>query len=449
MNFNHKGSLAERFIRFRSGILATQDNSTDLFNAFSIYVPSNCAVDNVLDISLTTIEDQPVVVEVTLENYRDVLTGDLLAQWSPIFNQDTNMDVILYVIVFYVPDGLGTDVFSDYLTVTASTIDYAPLTTAFNLLYAVSYVKMMFSPRYDGTSPVGEYDDQNYFDMALALANLCLIRSDLSLCLVYNVVSLPLVTPVDTNVCHVLSASLADEIENATALDVVIVGVDDPRRTYFWGMLNLMQTINTWFMVHSEAVNLFPIIFAMWFMSRNDTGTYIGNKLAKIRLSGNSVKPMGVPSLLNSLANENLPLAQAQLLDSKYVSYLISIADGTLNDSIVLRAASVTGFPVIASMMSKWVDYYTSQQIAKMMTAQNTLGNPVLRNEKTYTRIQEMLLTNLQVFARIGRLEEIYLNMPAYANLPASATDIVVSQGWTATYVDDLERVEISGTVSV
>jgi hypothetical protein len=448
MNFNHKGSLAERFIRFRSGILATQDNSTDLFNAFSIYVPSNCAVANVLGVSLATIEDQPVVVEVTLDNYRDVLTGDLLAQWSPIFNQDTNMDVILYVIVFYVPDGLGTDVFSDYLTVTASTIDYAPLTTAFNLLYALSYVKMMFSPRYDGTSPVGGYDDQNYYDMALALAGLCLVRQDISLCLVYNVIELPLGTP-DTNACRVLSTPLADEIAAATALDVVIGGVANPRRNYFWGMLNLMQTINTWFMVHSEPVNLFPVIFAMWFMSRNDTGTYIGNKLSKIRLSGNSVKPMGVPSILNSLANENLPLAQAQLLDSKYVSYLISIADGTLNDSIVLRAASITGFPVIASMMSKWVDYYTSQQIAKMMTAQNTLGNPVLRNEKTYTRIQEMLLNNLQVFARIGRLEEIYLNMPAYANLPASATDIVVSQGWTAVFVDDLERVEISGTVSV
>jgi hypothetical protein len=448
MNLNYKGSLAERFIRFRSGILATQDTSTDLFNAFNVYVPSNVAVANVLGVVLTDIETTPIVREVTVDNYRDVLTGDLLAQMTPIFRSDANMSVVIYVIVFYVPDGLDTDVFSDYLTVTPGTIDYAPLTVAFDATYSYAFYKTVFSPIYDGLAPVGEYDDSNYFDMALCLSQLCLTNIDLSLCLVFVKEALPLETP-DVNATKILSANRAAEVAAATALNVVIPGVPSPRNAYFWGMLNLIQAENTWMVVHSEQVWLFAEVFAAWFAAQNATGTFIGNKLAKIRLTGASIKPMGTPSWLNSEANENMPLAQAEILDAKFVSYLMSIADGSLNDSILLRAKTITGFPVIAIQMSKWVDYTTSQAIAKMMTAQSTLSEPVLKNEKTYGIIQAMLLSNLQVFARIGRLTNIFLNMPAYSDLPASDTDIVVTQGWEATYVDDLERVQITGTVVV
>jgi hypothetical protein len=448
MNYNHKGSLAERFIRFRSGILATQDSTTDLFNAFSIYVPSNIAGDNLVDVDLTGIEDQAVVKTATFDNYREIMKGDLLLQWAPIFNQDSNIDVILYIVVFYVPDGLGADVFADYLTVTASEIDYAPLTAAFEQLYFISFFKTIFSPRYDGLAPVDQYDDSNYFDMALAMAQRCLVHLDLSFNLVFNKFALPLAT-IDTNVCKAVSVDRADELEAATALNVVIGGVGNPRRDYFWGMLSLIQASNTWMVAHSEAVNLFPLIFGTWFGSRNATTTFIGNKLEKIRLSGDLIKPMGTPSLFNSAANTNMPLALAERLDEKNVSYLMSIADGSINDSIILRAKGITGFPVVASQISKWIDYTTSQLVAKYITARNTLGNPVLRNEVTYRRIQEMLLGHLQTFARIGRLENIFLNMPSYSDLPASKTDIIVTQGWEATYVSDLEKVQISGTVVV
>lgn len=444
MNYNYKGSLAERFIRFRSGILATQDTSTDLFNAFSIYVPSNVANGNVLGLDLSGIRDRAIIKEVNVDNYRDVLTGDLLAQWAPIFRNDTNFDVILYIIVFYVPDGTGTDTFSDYFTVTPQTIDYSPLTNAFDNLYSMSFWKTLFSPSYDGLQAGGA----NYLDLALCLSSLCLIRNDLSYCILINTQRLPLATP-DTNISKLMSIPYEEQIAIATSLTVSVPGVPEPRKDYFYGMLHLLQPINTWLITHSEPVNMIVVILATYFAFKNDTGTYIGNKLSKIRLSGSNVKPTGTPSWLNPVANENLPLAIAGDLDRKNVSYFISIADGTVNDSITLRAKSITGFPVLATVMSKWVDYFTSQSIAKMMTATNTLGNPVLKNERTYQRIQDMLLRNLQVFSRIGRLDNIFLNMPAYTELPESSTDIIITQGWEATYIDDLERVQVTGTVVV
>ena len=446
MNYNYRGSLAERFIRFRSGVLVTQDNSTDLFNAFSIYVPSELVTGNVKGVSGVT-ADQPWVKEVTLDNYLDVLDGELLHQWRPIFRDDTNFDVILYVIVFHVDD---VD-YGSNLEVDAFTIDYAPLTTAFEKLYALSFWKTLFFPRYMGDTPTPPstgttpYSEAKLFDLYLALSQLCLNYQELSYCLLFVRQVLPLNSP-DSNPCQILSLDAAVEIAQATALDVA---TPNARSIYFWGMLHLIEAVNTWVITHSEDVNLIPEIFASYMASPNDTGMFIGNRLAKIRLSGTRIKPMGTPSWLNALANENMDRELAERLDEKNASYLISIADGTLNDSILLRAKGVTGFPVLATAMSKWVDYTTSQAIAKMMTSRDTLGQPVLRNEQAYERIKSMLLNNLQIFSRIGRLVNINLNFPAFSTLPESQTDITVTQGWTATYIDDLEKVQVSGTVIV
>lgn len=208
MNYNYEGSVAQRFMQFTSGVQATEDTSTDLFNAISVYVPHNLAAANIIDYVADGIatEAVPVIKTVTVDNYREVLQGALLRQYEVIFNSDTNLDVILYVVVFYTPDGSGADVFADYLTVTDYAIDFSPLTTAFNLLYHISFFKTIFSEHYDGTVVVGNgaYDDSNYFDLVLALSYLCIAKKELSYNLAAIHVSFPLATP-DTNPCLIAS----------------------------------------------------------------------------------------------------------------------------------------------------------------------------------------------------------------------------------------------------
>jgi hypothetical protein len=43
----------------------------------------------------------------------------------------------------------------------------------------------------------------------------------------------------------------------------------------------------------------------------------------------------------------------------------------------------------------------------------------------------------------------IFLNFPPYSELPESKTDITVTAGWEATYVDDLEKVVMTGSIVV
>ena len=445
MNLNYVGSVAERFMKFRSRLAETEGVAEDLFNAISIYVPKSLAQAQLKAEAYDPAEvtaEKYAVIAVTVDNYKDVLaeTGALLSQWLPVFNDGTNFAVKLYVIVF---DDTG---FAP--TVTAGAISWSPLTKAFNELYFISLFKTVFSEHYDGSSvthdPVeaGDYDDSNFFDMALCLAYLCELESNLSWLWVeakvsvYDGVS-------DTNACKVQSLTRAEETQHCTTLE----GSDkEDRAEYFWGYLNLLGGSHVNFFIHNGNY-LLPVIFGRFFEERNVTGQFIGNKLAKIRLTGNKVKPTGNPSPLNSDVNQNLPLSIYTILDDKLVGYFESIANDSDSNAQLIRDRSISNMPATAYAISKWIDYTTSQDMAKYATAIKTLTKPVLTNKQTYAELQSFLINNIAVFATLGRIEAIQVNFPPYAEAK-KGNWFEGTAVWSAIYIDDLEGVNISGTIS-
>jgi hypothetical protein len=435
MNINYVGSVAERFMKFRS-TLRTEENVTEnLFNAVSIYVPKSLASANLASGSYTPSEVTPAkyaVIPVTVDNYASVFAegSEMLSQWLPVFNDGTNGDVTLYVIIFDDEDFAPT--------VTAKGIVWEPLSKAFKELYFISFFKTMFSESYDGST-----GDENYFDMALALSALCAAEATLSMALLEIKAVIPEEGGEDTNACKILSHTRGEETTHCTTL----VGSDVAARAeYFWGYVNLLGGEHTQIVLHNGNY-MIPIVLGKWFEEPNATKQYIGNKLAKIRLSGSRVKPTGNPSPLNSDVNLNMPLDMAEVLDSKAVGYFISIADNSMNNAELVRERTVTDFPVTAYMISKWIDYNTSQDVAKFATASETLTNPVMVNQKTYSDIQGMLVANIQKFAGLGRLQNIVLDFPPFSE--AKKGQWFEGTGvWKATYVDDLEGVEITGSIS-
>lgn len=432
-------------MRFRSRLAETEGVAEDLFNAISIYVPKSLAQAQLsadaYDPDTVTAENYAVIA-VTVDNYKDVLAegSPLLSQWLPVFNDGTNFNVKLYVIVF---DDTG---FAP--TLTAGAITWTPLTKAFNELYFISLFKVMFSEHYDGAKVESDpalptdYDDSNYFDMALCLSYLCEIESTLSWFLcelkvsVYDGVS-------DTNPCKIQSLTRGDETTHCTTLEGSTLA---DRAEYFFGYVNLIGGNHTNIILHNGNY-LVPVILGSWFAERNASGQFVGNKLCKIRLMGNKVKPTGNPSPLNSDVNLNLPKYVYDILDEKNVGYFISIANNSDSNAELTRDRSVGNMPATAYAISKWVDYTTSQDLAKYATALNTLTNPVLVNQETYAKIQSFLINNLAVFATIGRIENIQIKFPPFAEAK-KGNWFEGTAVWSAVYVDDLEGVNISGSIS-
>lgn len=442
-NLNYVGSVAERFMKFSSSLQETAGVSENLFNAVSIYVPKSLASGNLAEGSYDPETVTPTtfaLIKVTSDNYTSVLADGsaLLTQWSPVFNDGANFEVTLYVIIF---DDTG---FAP--TINAGAITWSPLTKAFKELYFISFFKTMFSEHYDGTSSSQEgnvYDDSNYFDMALALSYQCEVESSLSFNLIEIKLTIPEVGATDTNLCKILTHTRGDETTHCTTL---VGSTIADRAEYFWGYLNLIGGNHSNLIIHNGNY-LLPIVLGTWFSSPNSSGEYLGNKLAKIRLTGNKVKPTGNPSPLNSDVNKNLDEAYYTVLDDKNVGYFISIADDSQSNAELLRDRSINNYPINAYGIAKFIDYKTSMDMAKYATDIASLTTPVLANEETYQTIQNFLVNNITMFAGTKRIVNIAVKFPPYSEAK-QGNWFKGTAVWSATYVDDLEGVQISGSVS-
>jgi hypothetical protein len=141
--------VAERKMNFASSVDVVIDEKNELFNAVSVYMPSTFAAANIVDFDPAWVSaEKPAVFTCTLDNYKTIMKGKLLDQWADVYRQDTNVDVIVYVIVFL--DEASTVGLWETDDVS---IKYAPLTDAFEKLFFISFMKTLFDENYDG-SPI-------------------------------------------------------------------------------------------------------------------------------------------------------------------------------------------------------------------------------------------------------------------------------------------------------
>lgn len=447
MNVNYVGSLAERFMKFRASLEEGVGIAENLFDAISIYVPKSLAEDNLSESAYDPSDvtsTKYAVISVTVDNYKDVFADGsvMLSQWLPVFNDGTNSSVTLYVIVF--------DDTSFSPTTTATAITWTPLTQAFNELYFISFIKTMFSEHYNGETVTSEpsaetdYDDSNYFDMCLCLAYQCSLESELSFFMCEAHLTIPATaSTTDGNACKVLSQTRGTETAHCTTL---LSTTKADRAQYFWGYLFYIGGAHTSFMIHNGTFML-PIILGRYFGEKNASGQFVGNKLAKIRLSDAKVKPTGLPSPLNSDVNLNLIPTWYNNLDEKNVGYFISISGSSLNNAELITDRSITNFPLPAYMMKCWICYNASQTLADYASSVESLTDPVLVNEKTYSYIQSLVQQFLNTMANTRRLQNIVLKFPSYAEAKQGNKFVGVAC-WKATYIDDFGACDVSGEIA-
>ena len=88
---------------------------------------------------------KPAMFTCVLDNYKEIMRGNILDQWQDAFRQDTNTSLILYVIVFLV--NVST---ADLWEIDGISIKFGPLSEAFNKLFFISYIKTLFDETYAG-----------------------------------------------------------------------------------------------------------------------------------------------------------------------------------------------------------------------------------------------------------------------------------------------------------
>ena len=303
-----------------------------------------------------------------------------------------------------------------------------------------------------------------FFDLSLALAYLCKLNPTLSQ--FWSQVRIQLfeeafpnvtiesghkLSDYDPNKCFIRSATIAEE---TAGIPNIALASAVTRAKFYYGALKLMQANNTFVVCHCEpndlngsAKNILSEILAVWFTSKNSSGLYVGNKVHNIRLSTTNIKPLGWPSPLNSAVNENDSEA-VDILQAKGVAYLQTISDNSLENCRLTSAKTLDGIPLNAKMIAKWIDYRSAMDCANLITDKGTLVDPVLTNTEAYSRIQNIVGTNLAKFAGTKRIYNTKLTFPSFTEAKVGLTALEAASAWSAYYVDDLDKVTVTGGIT-
>lgn len=167
----------------------------------------------------------------------------------------------------------------------------------------------------------------------------------------------------------------------------------------------------------------------------NGSGTPVGNNME-----------MTATSMLTSSGPAGLQLSRStrDMLASLNIQTWKPVGDNTGNVA-AYGASTLLGDTYGATWIVAYITYMIKVRVAQMLTEGN-----FLKNAANYGRIIGVMNSILSLFADSGRLENIITKAPAFVNLPESSGDeIVVPDAWEATYISNVRKVTITGTLYI
>lgn len=167
----------------------------------------------------------------------------------------------------------------------------------------------------------------------------------------------------------------------------------------------------------------------------NGSGTPVGNNME-----------MTATSMLTSSGPAGLQLSRStrDMLASLNIQTWKPVGDNTGNVA-AYGASTLLGDTYGATWIVAYITYMIKVRVAQMLTEGN-----FLKNAANYGRIIGVMNGILSLFADSGRLENIITKAPAFVNLPESSGDeIVVPDAWEATYISNVRKVTITGTLYI
>ena len=179
---------------------------------------------------------------------------------------------------------------------------------------------------------------------------------------------------------------------------------------------------------------LFSLGLAM--STYNSSGTCVGNAL-----------DMVATSMINCSGKDGANLSKGirSSLSSLNIQTFKPVGDNSGNVAAV-GASTINGEVVSANWILAYIAFMVKVRIAQMLTSGN-----FLRNEANYTTILNVMASMIQLFGSngSGRLSNVVITAPAFGSLPSSGDEIVIDNAWSATYVDQVRSVTITGTLYI
>ena len=171
--------------------------------------------------------------------------------------------------------------------------------------------------------------------------------------------------------------------------------------------------------------------------SLNGSGTCVGTSMDMIKST--AITPSG---------RDGTNLSKAIRDQLKAINIQTFKPVGNNSGAVSAKGAStILGDVVQATWIVAYVTYMTKVAIAELITTPN-----FLKNQDNYNRMVGVMMSYLGKFGSkgSGRLKGLTSRAPAFDDLPAAKEDlIIIPDAWSATYVDQVREVQITGTLYI
>ena len=168
----------------------------------------------------------------------------------------------------------------------------------------------------------------------------------------------------------------------------------------------------------------------------NGSGTCVGSSFDMIKSANiTSSGPSGT----------NLPKTARDSLKRLNIQFFKPVGDNTGNVAAT-GAQTINGDVIQATWILAYVTYMTKVKVAQLLTTPN-----FLKNSTNYTRILNIMSEQLTKFGSSGsgRLKNLQITAPAFGTVASKADVIIIPEAWSASYVDQVREVQITGTLYI
>ena len=194
---------------------------------------------------------------------------------------------------------------------------------------------------------------------------------------------------------------------------------------------------DAFFAAHQDATRnaaLYSLGLAM--STLNGSGTCVGNSFDMVKSSYITCSGPG---------GTNLSQSTRKLLESLNIQTFKPIGDNS-GAVAAIGASTINGDVVQATWIVAYITYMTKVAVAQLITTNN-----FLKNANSYSRILSVMSSYLTKFGASGsgRLENMQITAPAFGSIDSKADQIIIPDAWSATYVDQVREVQITGTLYI
>lgn len=194
---------------------------------------------------------------------------------------------------------------------------------------------------------------------------------------------------------------------------------------------------DAFFSAHQDATRnaaLYSLGLAM--STLNGSNTCVGNSL-------DMVKSQMITS--SGASGTGLPKSTRTILQDLNIQTFKPVGDNT-GAVAAVGANTLLGDVVQATWIIAYITYMVKVRVAQLITEPN-----FLKNASNYSRIVGVMIAWVQKFgdSGSGRLTDIQNTAPAFGSIDSAADEIIIPNAWSATYVDQVREVQITGTLYI